>query len=504
MKSGAEKEEAVPCGWTKCKLPEFCYLEMGQSPPSDTYNSDGIGLPFYQGKSEFGDLYPNPEKYCSAPNKIAKKGDILLSIRAPVGPTNLSPHEACIGRGLAAIRPPDSVQSKFLLFLFRSLEKRIEGEGTGTTFKAITKDFLVNLELKIPPLAEQYRIVEKIEELFSDLDDGIASLKRAQQQLKVYRQAVLKWAFEGKLTAQWREEQQRQGKLESAETLLAQIKAERERRYQAELAQWQADVAAWEANGKAGKKPRKPGKPKELLPLTPEETQELPELPQQWLLARLGYLTLGVEYGTSAKSDKEGKIPVLRMGNIQNCRFDWNDLVFTSDEEEIAKYRLQKGDVLFNRTNSPELVGKTAVYQGERPAIFAGYLIRINHLSNLIDSKYINYFLNSIFARNHGNKVKTDGVNQSNINGQKLMDYPLPYTGINEQLQIVEEIESRLSICDSLEATITENLERAEALRQSILKRAFEGKLVPQDPNDEPASVLLERIRASKSPPGRG
>lgn len=231
-------------GWATCLLPDFCDLEMGQSPNSSTYNSQGVGIPFYQGKSEFGAVYPKPEKYCSQPNKIALPGDTLLSVRAPVGPTNLCPHKACIGRGLAAIRPLDAVDPKFVLYLFRSLEKEIAGKGTGTTFKAITKDFLVNLPLKVPPLAEQQRIVDKIEELFSDLDSGINSLKTAQQQLKVYRQAVLKWAFEGKLTAQWREEQQRQGKLESADTLLAQIKAEREHRYQKELEVWQAEVEA--------------------------------------------------------------------------------------------------------------------------------------------------------------------------------------------------------------------------------------------------------------------
>jgi type I restriction enzyme S subunit len=168
------------------------------------------------------------------------------------------------------------------------------------------------------------------------------------------------------------------------------------------------------------------------------------------------------------------------------------------DEEEIKKYILKKGDVLFNRTNSPELVGKTAIYQGERPTIFAGYLIRLNQINKLVLPKYLNYFLNSITAKKHGNGVKTDGVNQSNINGEKLSNYPFPYTPLEEQEQIVEAIESRLSICDRLEDTIVENLQKAEALRQSILKQAFEGKLVPQDPNDEPAEKLLERIRVER------
>jgi type I restriction enzyme S subunit len=153
----------------------------------------------------------------------------------------------------------------------------------------VSFDQLGIFKLLLPPLAEQHRIVEKIEELFSDLDDGIASLKKAQQQLKVYRQAVLKWAFEGKLTAQWREEQQQQGKLESAETLLEQIKAERDRRYQAELAQWQSDVEAWEAHGKVGKKPGKPKEAKELPVISKEVVSELPKLPNSWTYTYLAY-----------------------------------------------------------------------------------------------------------------------------------------------------------------------------------------------------------------------
>ncbi|MCA2627076.1 MULTISPECIES: restriction endonuclease subunit S [unclassified Microcystis] len=347
---------------------------------------------------------------------------------------------------------------------------------TGTTRLKLNQSSMRKILIKLPPPSEQHRIVEKIEELFSELDNGVASLKKALEQLKTYRQAVLKWAFEGKLTEKWRNTHQ--DSLEDGDTLLEQIKAERKRHYQQQLEDWKQALKEWENNGKETKKPTKPQQPKDLPPLTKEELSNLPSLPNGWMWVKLGYMTIGTEYGTSSKSQKEGKIPVLRMGNIQNGIIDWSDLVFTSNEDEIRQYLLQENDVLFNRTNSPELVGKTAIYSGKVPAIFAGYLIRINQINSIVNAKYLTYFLNSTIAKNHGNKVKTDGVNQSNINGEKLCNYPFPYISLQEQTQIVQEIESRLSVCDQLEATLTENLDKAEALRQSILKRAFEGKLV--------------------------
>lgn len=186
------------------------------------------------------------------------------------------------------------------------------------------------------------------------------------------------------------------------------------------------------------------------------------------------------------------------MGNIQNGVIDWDNLVFTDDVAEIAKYSLCSGDVLFNRTNSPELVGKTAIYRGERSAIYAGYLIRINHNEAIVDGDYLNFFLNSHSARSYGNSVKTDGVNQSNINGEKLQSYPFPYCSLAEQQEIVRLLQGKLSLCDNLFVDVESQLSRSDALRQAILKRAFSGQLVPQDDRDEPASVLLKRIRAEQ------
>ncbi len=199
---GGGSVSELPRGWTKCKLPEFCELIMGQSPPSDTYNSDQLGIPFYQGKTEFGILYPTPVKYCSKPNKIALSGDILISVRAPVGPTNICPHKACIGRGLAAIRPLGKVQSKFVLFLFRSIEAFLSQQGQGTTFKAITKDFLDNLEIPLPPLNEQNRIVTKLEKLFKAIDKVDQEYQKAIKLCTRLEQAALTKAFRGELVPQ--------------------------------------------------------------------------------------------------------------------------------------------------------------------------------------------------------------------------------------------------------------------------------------------------------------
>jgi type I restriction enzyme S subunit len=422
---------------------------------------------------------------------IMPSGSIHFSSRAPIGYTVISSCDMTTNQGFKSLVPAQGVFNEYIYYYFKSAKQLAESKATGTTFKEISGTAFGKLPVPLPPTNEQHRIVAKIEELFSELDKGIENLKTARAQLKVYRQALLKHAFEGKLTAQWRKENQ--DKLETADALQKRIQQERAQRYQQQLADWQATGGS------------KPKAPKALPALTAEELAELPELPKGWFGARLGWMTCSVEYGTSAKSAESGACPVLRMGNIQNGKFDWTDLVFTTDEDEIAKYLLREGDVLFNRTNSPELVGKSAIFKSTQPAIFAGYLIRVNQIETIAESQYLNYFLNSHIAKQHGNIVKTDGVNQSNINGEKLVNYPFPFCSLEEQKVIVELLDAKLSEVDQLDQTITTALQQAEALRQSILKKAFSGKLVPQDTHDEPASKLLARIKAAKSaqPQGR-
>ncbi|MDJ0676422.1 MAG: restriction endonuclease subunit S [Calothrix sp. MO_167.B42] len=200
------------------------------------------------------------------------------------------------------------------------------------------------------------------------------------------------------------------------------------------------------------------------------------QLPMGWIKTKLRDVCQKVEYGSSAKSKPEGKIPVLRMGNIQNGVIDWNDLVYTIDQEEIDKYLLKYNDILFNRTNSAEHVGKTAIYKGERPAIFAGYLIRIHRKEDLIDADFLNYYLNSNTVREYGKSVMSRSVNQANINGTKLKEYPIILPPLPEQKRIVAILDEAFEGIDRAIANTEKNLANSRELFESYLNTIFTQK----------------------------
>ena len=220
---------------------------------------------------------------------------------------------------------------------------------------------------------------------------------------------------------------------------------------------------------------------------------EIPfEVPDGWAWARIFTITIDLPYGTAKKSSNDGEIAVLRMGNIQSGEIDYEDLVYSSDEKDIEKYLLQAGDLLFNRTNSAEWVGKTAIYRGDMPAIYAGYLIRIR---SFLNAEYLNVVMNSGYAKNYCNYVKTDAVNQSNINAQKLGNFLIPISPVEEQICIDNRITELFPLVSKIQAMRETTSHSIGNVKSKILDLAIRGKLVPQDPNDEPASVLLERIR---------
>ena len=392
-----------------------------------------------------------------------------------------------------ALRRVEAVAPRFLMYALRAPAARghltSSVSGVGGSLMRVRMAAAWQTRVPLAPLPEQHRIVAKIESLFAELDEGIAALKRAEANLERYRASVLKAAVEGRLTERWRRENPPE---ETGEELLGRILAERRRWWEEE------QLAKFAAKGR---KPPGNWKAKYKEPVAPD-TGTLPELPDGWCWATVDQVSDGVHYGSSTKTspDHEG-VPVLRMGNIQDGTLSFDNLKYLPpDHSEFPRLLLAAGDLLFNRTNSAELVGKTAVYRGSPdPCSFASYLIRVRmlrpHLSQIVANA-----LNGPHGRTWVASVVSQQVGQANVNGTKLRAFPFPLPPETEQGEIVRRsADAADSITRSTAAIHALLLHRAAVLRQSILKSAFEGRLVPQDPADEPAAVLLDRIRAERA-----
>ena len=280
---------------------------------------------------------------------------------------------------------------------------------------------------------------------------------------KALRQKILDLAIHGKLVPQDPND-------EPASVLLERIKAEKERLI------IEGKIKRTKRSKAACDKPHYPY-----------------ELPEGWAWCKLEDIASDLLYGTSEKSLSEGLVPVLRMGNINRVgEIDWNNLVYTSNQADIAKYSLKQDDLLFNRTNSAEWVGKTAIYKGNKNAIYAGYIIRIRTIS--VNADYINYVMNSSYHRDWCDEVKTDAVNQSNINAQKLSQLYIPIPPYKEQERIVNYVQRWTTLINNIEIEKSDLALSVAETKFKILDLAIHGKLVPQDPTDEPAYELLKRI----------
>ncbi|ELP56685.1 type I restriction modification DNA specificity domain protein [Microcystis aeruginosa TAIHU98] len=422
-----------------------------------------------------------PEKY------ILKDGDIVISRAGSIGCSYLikNPKYSVFASYLIRFQCKEIIDQKFFkLFLKSPLYwQSISEKKLGIAVLNINATKLQDIDIPLPPLPEQHRIVEKIEELFSELDDGVASLKKALEQLKTYRQAVLKWAFEGKLTEKWRNTHQ--DSLEDADTLLEQIKAERKRHYQQQLEDWKQALKEWENNGKETKKPTKPQQPKDLPPLTKEELGNLPSLPDGWVYVKAEEISHFITKGTTPSKDQlfddSGDIPFLKVYNLtDNGKLDFSiKPTFVSLETHegfLNRSKVLSGDVLMNIVGPP--LGKVSLVSDKFKEWNINQAIVRYRVFDILLNKYLMYYLLSQVTIDRLSKRAKATAGQFNLTLEICRDAEIPMCLLQEQTQIVQEIESRLSVCDQLEATLTENLNKAEALRQSILKRAFEGKLV--------------------------
>ena len=229
--------------------------------------------------------------------------------------------------------------------------------------------------------------------------------------------------------------------------------------------------------------------------------EEVPfEIPQGWEWCRLRGVIYPPKYGTSSKSLSNGDVPVLRMGNIQDGKVVYDKLVFSNNVEDNRKYLLQDGDLLFNRTNSAELVGKTAIFKGNRHVIYAGYLILLRPIKT--NSEYLNYIFSSPYVRSYCKEVKTIGVQQCNINAEKVSQLLVPIAPFEEQMRIVDKIKEVLPSVDKYSISQYNldllNVSLSECLKKSILQEAIQGRLVPQITEEGTAKELLKHIKKEK------
>lgn len=424
--------------------------------------------------------------------QFVESGDVLLSKINPrlnrvwvVG--NPSHYEKVASTEWIVFSKSEYATADFLNYLLQTYQIRDylshNASGVGGSLMRVNPSLVDTIRIGLPPLNEQREIVAKIEELFGELDQGVAALERAQAQLRTYRQALLKHAFEGKLTAEWREANQ--DKLESAATLLARIKAERKARYAAE-------VAAWEARGKMG---RKPPELNDLPPLREEELREMPALPDGWAyvyLQELGDLGRGKSKHRPRNDPRlfGGPYPFIQTGEVKAA----NKIIRTFDQT-YSEFGLAQSKLWIKGTLCITIaanIAETAFLGFD--GCFPDSVVGFSAFEKLTQSEFVDYFIRSARSKIDAYAPATA---QKNINLTTLENLVVPYCSILEQNEAVMILDERFSVIEQLEQTITMTLQQAAILRQAILKKAFAGQLVPQDPHDEPASALLARIRAT-------
>ena len=388
-----------------------------------------------------------------------------------------------VNQDIKAFTPSEGIHPRYLAWALRAEAREIleTCSKDGTTVNSIESSRLYAYRVPVAPQREQLRIVAKIEELFSEVDNGIESLDRARQQLEVYRQALLRHAFEGKLTAKWREKNARSVK--NAETLRKDILDTRR--------------ATWEKTQSKRYK----------IPVAPDAT-DLPPLPSAWGWVTLDELVSGEPrslqsgpFGSSLKHSefrREGLL-VIGIDNVGTGQFSLGNQnrLPAAKFNKLRKYQARRGDLLITVMAS---LGRTCVVpRSLETAIITKHVYRVSMDERYVLSEFYNLALQGPTVSRKQMLQGAQGQTRPGLNSSILREIPLPLCSLAEQQEIVARLSQRLSELENLDGAIQDELKRAEALRQSILKTAFLGRLVAQDRNDEPASVLLERIRNEKA-----
>jgi type I restriction enzyme S subunit len=406
---------------------------------------------------------------------------------------NNSPHRKIASTEWIPFFPIPGLEPRYLAYFLRQDKVRNflagNASGVGGSLMRVRAATFRDFSFSLAPLPEQIRIADGLDELFSDLDAGVAALERVRDKLKLYRASVLKAAVEGTLTAEWR--QQHPG-VETAPELLKRILAEGRRLWEEEqLRQFK----------EKGQEPPKNWKVKYKEPVAPN-TLNLSRLPEGWCWASMDQI--GETQGGLQKSPNRKPIknhyPYLRVANVLRGSLDLRELHrFELTNGELERLRLCPGDLLIVEGNgSRTQIGRCAMWSGELDnCVHQNHIIRVRPLPGLIP-KYINLFLNSPAGQNAIQSVASSTSGLYTLSVSKIEKLPVALPPTKEQESIVDAVEEQLSVIDHLEMDLDTKVMSSQGVRQSILRHAFTGQLTLQDPDDEPASELLKRIAAER------
>ena len=459
----------VPASWIWSQLVNAAHVEMGQSPPSDSYNNSKDGMPFFQGKADFGKRHPTPRYWCTKPSKTAVEGDILISVRAPVGPTNVANEECCIGRGLAALRPGESVDREYLLYALRSFESALEALGFGTTFVAINKKQLTTFPIPLPPPAEQHRIVAKVDELMALCDE----LETAQVKREARRDRLVAATLHGLNNGDTAESNGRPGFTQSARFYLNHLPRLTTR--PGHIHQLRQTILNLAVRGKlvpqdpkdeparndiaeiVRKDRKKGGHPERINGESHEvyaEARSQMSLPSAWGVASLAESALVVvdcPHSTPKWTDM-GKICV-RTNQFRPGFLDLAESRFVSNStfnKRIERLRPVENDILYSREGG--ILG-VACLVPPGVELCLGQRMMLIRVASVHSPRFFELTLNSPLITEIALKRTTGGA-APRVNVSTVKAYPIPIPPLAEQHRIVGKVDALMALCDELEAQL--------------------------------------------------
>lgn len=464
----------LPKGWVWTTLGDVYSLEYGKGLPKEV-RSEG-NIPVYGSNGIVG--YHD--------QALIDDPCIIIGRKGSVGEVHISKTECWPIDTTYYVIPPSNLDLLFSYYFFKNLH--LEKLERSTAIPGINRTDVYKQRITIPPFVEQHRIVAKIEELFTQLDASEAALKRAKANLERYRRSVLQAAVTGDLTRMWREENH--GNLVPAHEVVEQLEIERQRKWEYDLRQ-------------KGRDPRKATYQKPTVP----DKSKLPSLPTKWdwvSVSQVGDINeqpvLTGPFGSTLGQDDfmDSGVPVLTIGCLTDSGLSLDKAMYIHADKalELDRYRVRSGDMLFSRMASVGRAGLvTPQFEG---AIINYHLMRLRLASAVISPSYFVYFVKGSTTVQDYVREVNHGATRDGINTEQLSGLPIALPPLKEQEEIVRKIEEYLSFKEYEQSVIDQSLKRISRLKQSILEEAFKGRLVDQNPEDEPASVLLQRIQAER------